>query len=1789
MTINVTEERRAGLMTTQGFPRDLPEPPFSCRWIIDNTLLWSKRQEWMDKKRKNQNWKGENQDWKLFVYFTQLYIKADFITVHECNDIRCSNATKVLNMEWNTHHPAVWSWYPYLHIEVAVPSKSVLPSPHFRVMEVNDAFGLNITWEVEKEELRKGFFSCSLIECNFNGECMVNATEAGTIAGMECACAKPAAIDDVIVSKTPFYGDRCQFHNKHGHCTGPKDGHWDARERCHGHGCKYLTSRFVMCDCRKGWSGRRCENLDPTMESDVADDVGDGGAVCSSTLVYNISVILENRVVNYSRYKEEVGEFWRKSCNFNCRVQKIGKTGDVAKVSSLYLVVTGLKSHIDRTIKAIGTSRKMSEVAIARINVTDEDRICISNLELNQSNALHEKQEFALTCTAIFRSNVAPGFSLDRVGSRDMTFTWYKDDLLVNTSVARRFLKQDVFKLPKSNPPSQVGVLTVSQAGHWDTGVFRCNVEYLGLSANFSLTKVEVTEKPLVGVYPRMLILTREGGNIVTPRNQSSIYCFSDKDADYRPDYNFTWKKRPIRAPPDQDTYVDFDRGPEEVEDILLPKGSLLRLGNITENANYTCHVFNKEKEVSVSVPVYVMTPAEVRTETCERTADMDIVWPQTLADEVYRRPCHENYRGMQYRVCNRVSRGMPPTWGLQVNQDECVRNELWIIRNKFVEYTEGYTINKDNVNQVYLTLFSLDLETNRRTMKPRPAEWSLILELLVNIMHYLAKMDETPGRGQSDLWRRQLMPAKNHLFKVVTFLALHGDDRQLRRNVPVIMALLSTTALVAARMTRLGSTEPPFLFCPVVVTIGRLEVGGGAGDLLLEAANNDTDLTDKCAMFERGVTVRVAETMADGGGRGQRGNVSVAVIYFQPLHKFVTKMPERSEEKEIKYSLVSNVVSVVMEKEEAQGESYIYLNDLSPQLTVTISFSPLPRSVPDLAVVACSEAPSAVLLGSGGTEDVSSWQWVSPSPSCSYVYDNVTRIPSCRCNRTGTFALLTSEKSSSRDVESLDGVSRPLVYGCLIGLLVSGMTFLLLCRSWVVHHRTAITLLKLQTTVSVLLSLLLFVLATNEVIPTYSHSYVCSSLQLFLLTALTAQLSKSAVINCDLQPNVNPRSVKPVIFAFSLGGPALFVLTMSASCSHGAGRSGYWLVSPSAHLWGYVSTSGLLLVLYLVLVVRTLADLHCYKNQANRDSAKFTNYLHNIATLHRSAFITGALLNLNVSSIVYVNLPAMAWLFVYFFSASAALLGLFVFACYVVKSESYEALAWCGGSKKNLGPGAEGEFRLKESRGVGSSSRGSSSRGAGGSSPGVSRPPSLSAARGCTTPLIQQQAADPWYHQEEDSETSHHLTFSRHLRMSPSDIQELARQASLSSGSSCAGTGKGSCSHCLNHAREFKKPARAKCRLRDNPDSQEEQSKTPPESLSEVIERMTKKPAGLPPLAESPHRGTSHHSSSSEGRSNSRRSTITSSVTMPTSSDVSEYVQQETSPDKRGPGVGRIIRNNDSAGPPPPPRPRASPARSSSSHHPVRPSNPSSLPPFSAPSPPSPPSVTAVLPNSPSVTTLRPSHSLSMTDVGTAPPSPPQQDVPKYPRTSAADHLRHPSVAEAIAAAEAAMESSAAEVSRFRALQSCSSADRDLCQGPQENKLKNHVLLRQWEQVSRSNPGNPQHVLYGPRSSNPAIPGTLHLEQHGARSIPGTSGDISASRSSSYTSTPNVRSGTYDTLLLLHSVGERLKVENGTSEQLYGNNNNRKNKVDTSVSIGSGEAEEKNETFWQANPADRV
>ena len=60
------------------------------------------------------------------------------------------------------------------------------------------------------------------------------------------------------------------------------------------------------------------------------------------------------------------------------------------------------------------------------------------------------------------------------LGSPSLKFSWYKDNKLVNISVADRFMKEAVYHIG-SRKAERVGVLTVSAAREFDSGVFRYN------------------------------------------------------------------------------------------------------------------------------------------------------------------------------------------------------------------------------------------------------------------------------------------------------------------------------------------------------------------------------------------------------------------------------------------------------------------------------------------------------------------------------------------------------------------------------------------------------------------------------------------------------------------------------------------------------------------------------------------------------------------------------------------------------------------------------------------------------------------------------------------------------------------------------------------------------------------------------------------------------------------------------------------------------------------------------------------------------------------------------------------------------------------------------------------------------------------------------------------------------------------------------------------------------------------------------------------------------------------
>ena len=85
--VTLDTDHKAGLLTTQGFPHHLPSHlPFRCRWILNNVAFSGSHEA--------------GDPYKLYIYFTQLYLQASLITVKQCN----MNFTvcDTFNREWNT-------------------------------------------------------------------------------------------------------------------------------------------------------------------------------------------------------------------------------------------------------------------------------------------------------------------------------------------------------------------------------------------------------------------------------------------------------------------------------------------------------------------------------------------------------------------------------------------------------------------------------------------------------------------------------------------------------------------------------------------------------------------------------------------------------------------------------------------------------------------------------------------------------------------------------------------------------------------------------------------------------------------------------------------------------------------------------------------------------------------------------------------------------------------------------------------------------------------------------------------------------------------------------------------------------------------------------------------------------------------------------------------------------------------------------------------------------------------------------------------------------------------------------------------------------------------------------------------------------------------------------------------------------------------------------------------------------------------------------------------------------
>ena len=73
------------------------------------------------------------------------------------------------------------------------------------------------------------------------------------------------------------------------------------------------------------------------------------------------------------------------------------------------------------------------------------------------------------------------------------------------------------------------------------------------------------------------------------------------------------------------------------------------------------------------------------------------------------------------------------------------------------------------------------------------------------------------------------------------------------------------------------------------------------------------------------------------------------------------------------------------------------------------------------------------------------------PTADCTLRYGNRSGVPlpTCDCARSGTYGLVVSKPPSETAGVLVFGVSRPVVYGCLVSLILSILTWILLFKTY--------------------------------------------------------------------------------------------------------------------------------------------------------------------------------------------------------------------------------------------------------------------------------------------------------------------------------------------------------------------------------------------------------------------------------------------------------------------------------------------------------------------------------------------------------------------------------------------------------------------------------------------------------------------------------------------------------------------------------------------------------------------
>ncbi|XP_049782694.1 adhesion G protein-coupled receptor L4 [Schistocerca cancellata] len=279
--------------------------------------------------------------------------------------------------------------------------------------------------------------------------------------------------------------------------------------------------------------------------------------------------------------------------------------------------------------------------------------------------------------------------------------------------------------------------------------------------------------------------------------------------------------------------------------------------------------------------------------------------------------------------------------------------------------------------------------------------------------------------------------------------------------------------------------------------------------------------------------------------------------------------------------------------------------------------------------------------------------------------HNGANNISSCRCYQPGSFAILmTSHNAVLTSAPTINQHLIPLV-GCIVCLLQTMMTLVLLLPHWW-YHQNCLVFLKLQCSLAVMAAMITFVYVFQGSVGKEFFPYVTTSLEAFMLIGNSSHISKLLIVYTEVVKIPKVKHLKQTVICIITGVPVLALL-----CSHLVHHStdwnlnSWWLIIGSTTFNIFITSITIMLLLFAFLYFMVIRKLSNYSRERH-SGTKSVKYRTGL--LKRAGIIFLMMVIVEISSILYINLQTVTYHYV--FSVSTSLLGFSVLVCYIISSE---------------------------------------------------------------------------------------------------------------------------------------------------------------------------------------------------------------------------------------------------------------------------------------------------------------------------------------------------------------------------------------------------------------------------------------------------------------------------------------------------------------------------------------